>query len=75
VDRQLVGQNRDEDQVVDPQNDFQQDQRPQSRPCRRIDQPLHDVQNAPLKKIVGFKGKTLTDSRPSFQSQGPEGPL
>jgi len=41
--RQLVGENRDEHQVVDAQDDFQDDQGQQAQPGRWISHPFHLV--------------------------------
>ena len=38
---QPVGENGDEDDVVNPENDLEDGQRQQRRPCRGITQPLH----------------------------------
>ena len=41
--RQLVGQDGDEDQVVDPQHDLEGDQREKPDPDGRISDPFHDL--------------------------------
>src|SRR3954462_8578921 len=40
-ERKFSGENRDEDDVIDPENDFQSGEREQRNPNRRISEPVH----------------------------------
>jgi len=53
--RQLVGENGDKDQIVDPEHQLEDDKRQESGPCRRISNPFHVVRLLEYKKPVAFR--------------------